>query len=77
MKPNISLVNAVFRIACGLTIMSAASAKFTKKPWCRMHLFYIFMGALKAGSGILRFCPVTYMVQNGASDNNEQEHQNR
>lgn len=30
MKPNISLVNAVFRIACGLTIMSAASAKFTK-----------------------------------------------
>ncbi|QXG62826.1 DUF2892 domain-containing protein, partial [Bacillus spizizenii] len=57
MKPNISLVNAVFRIACGLTIMSAASAKFTKKPWCRMHLFYIFMGALKAGSGILRFCP--------------------
>ncbi|BAO93274.1 hypothetical protein BSNT_07032 [Bacillus subtilis subsp. natto BEST195] len=32
MKPNISLINAVFRIACGLTIMSAASAKFTKKP---------------------------------------------
>ncbi|MCY9376119.1 MULTISPECIES: DUF2892 domain-containing protein [Bacillus] len=77
MKPNISLVNAVFRIACGLTIMSAASATFTKKPWCRMHLFYIFMGALKAGSGILRFCPVTYMIQNGASGNNEQEHQNR
>ncbi|MFH0348199.1 YgaP family membrane protein [Bacillus vallismortis] len=75
MKPNISLINAVFRIACGLTIMSAASAKFTKKPWCRMHLFYIFMGAMKAGSGILRFCPVTYMLQNSASGHNEQEHQ--
>ncbi|MCY7932008.1 MULTISPECIES: DUF2892 domain-containing protein [Bacillus] len=77
MKPNISLINAVFRIACGLTIMSAASAKFTKKPWCRMHLFYIFMGALKAGSGILRFCPVTYMFQSGAIGINEQEHQDR
>ncbi|WP_430792321.1 YgaP family membrane protein [Bacillus subtilis] len=74
MKPNISLINAVFRIACGLTIMSAASAKFTKKPWCRMHLLYIFMGAMKAGSGILRFCPVTYMFQHSDSGNNE--HQN-
>ncbi|QHF56547.1 membrane protein [Bacillus subtilis] len=64
----------MFRIACGLTIMSAASAKFTKKPWCRMHLFYIFMGAMKAGSGILRFCPVTYMFQHSDSGNNE--HQN-
>ncbi|KFF56537.1 membrane protein [Bacillus subtilis] len=70
MKPNISLINAVFRIACGLTIMSAASAKFTKKPW---HLFYIFMGAMKAGSGILRFCPVTYMFQNSDSGNNGQQ----
>ncbi|MBG9768380.1 MULTISPECIES: YgaP family membrane protein [Bacillus] len=77
MKPNISLINAVFRIACGLTIMSVASAKFTKKPWCRMHLFYIFMGALKAGSGILRFCPVAYLFQNNDSDNNEQEQQDR
>ncbi|MDP4114365.1 MAG: DUF2892 domain-containing protein, partial [Bacillota bacterium] len=49
-------------------------AKFTKKPWCRMHLFYIFMGAMKAGSGILRFCPVTYMFQHSDSGNNE--HQN-
>ncbi|MGR6856039.1 YgaP family membrane protein [Bacillus halotolerans] len=75
MKPNISLINAVFRIACGLTIMSAASAKYTKKPWCRMHLFCIFMGAMKAGSGILRFCPVTYMFQNSSGENHGQDHQ--
>ncbi|MFN2747942.1 MULTISPECIES: YgaP family membrane protein [Bacillus] len=63
MKQNIGLFDAVFRIACGLTILSAAAAKFTRKPWCRMTLFCMFMGALKAASGILRFCPMTYVCQ--------------
>ncbi|MBV2240582.1 DUF2892 domain-containing protein [Bacillus inaquosorum] len=76
MKPNISLINAVFRIACGLTIMSAASAKFTKSLGAECTSLHLY-GALKAGSGILRFCPVTYMFQNGAFGNNEQEHQDR
>lgn len=75
MKPNISLLNAVMRITCGLTILSAASAKYTRKPWCKMHLFCMMMGAMKAASGILRFCPVTYMFQAGMNqdDSRQQE----
>ncbi|GED02988.1 DUF2892 domain-containing protein [Bacillus atrophaeus] len=73
MKQNISLLNAVFRIACGLTLMSAAAAKYTRKPWCKMTLFCIFMGGMKAASGILRFCPVTYMCQNAANTNHNEQ----
>ncbi|MDA7026793.1 DUF2892 domain-containing protein [Bacillus sp. CLL-7-23] len=64
MKQNIDLFDAVLRIACGLTILSAATTKLVRKPWCKMTLMCMFMGALKAGSGILRFCPATYLCQN-------------
>ncbi|NQD49935.1 DUF2892 domain-containing protein, partial [Bacillus altitudinis] len=33
------------------------------KPWSKMLLFGIMLGGLKLGSGILRFCPVTYMCE--------------
>ncbi|KXZ17839.1 hypothetical protein AXI59_00900 [Bacillus nakamurai] len=77
MKPNISLLNAVIRITCGLTILSAAAAKYTRKPWCKMHLFCMMMGAMKAASGMLRFCPVTYMFQAGMTNQSDSDHQEK
>lgn len=73
MKPNISLVNALFRIACGLTLLAIAGANYTKRPWQTGYVVYMFMGALKAASGILQFCPVTYVCQTAAREEAKNE----
>lgn len=76
MKPNINLINAVFRIACGLTLLTIAGANFSKKPWCKGYVMYMFIGGLKAASGMLQFCPVTYVCQmtaNEESNNNDKK----
>lgn len=43
MKPNISLINAVFRIACGLTIMSGRECQVYEKTLVQnasvLHLY--------------------------------------
>lgn len=73
MKPNISLGNALLRIACGFTLLAVAGAKFTKKPRCIGYIVYMFIGGLKAASGILQFCPVTYVCQTAAKDGSKNE----
>jgi hypothetical protein len=73
MKPNISLGNALLRIACGLTVIAMAGAKFTKKPWCFGYVVCMFIGGLKTASGILQFCPVTYVCQTAGKDGSNNE----
>ncbi|MGE6631633.1 YgaP family membrane protein [Bacillus sp. NPDC077027] len=73
MKPNLGLMEAVIRIACGLTILTVAGSAFTRKPWCKMLLLSIFIGGLKTASGILRFCPVTFMCENQDSQTHKEK----
>lgn len=61
MKPNLGLMEALIRIACGMTICTAAGSLYARKPWSKILLLGIMFGGMKLGSGILRFCPVTYM----------------
>jgi hypothetical protein len=64
-KPNIGIINALIRITCGLTILAWSTAKMVKKPWRESYLLMAIMGAMKVGEGIVRYCPVTDLVQNG------------
>ncbi|MFJ5965877.1 MULTISPECIES: DUF2892 domain-containing protein [unclassified Bacillus (in: firmicutes)] len=63
MKPNLSLMEALIRIACGMTVCTVAGSLFSRKPWCKTLLLGVFLGGMKTASGILRFCPVTYMCE--------------
>ncbi|MDX5486282.1 DUF2892 domain-containing protein [Bacillus pumilus] len=63
MKPNLGLMEALIRIACGMTICTVAGSLYARKPWSKMLLFSIMFGGMKLASGILRFCPVTYMCE--------------
>lgn len=65
MKQNIGIVNALIRITIGLTILSWSTAKLVKMPWRDSYLFMAMCGAMKVGEGIVRFCPVTAMFENG------------
>ncbi|MFY4776983.1 YgaP family membrane protein [Metabacillus sp. RGM 3146] len=70
-KPNIGIVNALIRITVGLTLVTVAGAKYSKKPWRESLLLIIMLGAMKVGEGILRFCPVTLMFQRAAESKEE------
>lgn len=58
-KPNIGTLNALIRIMVGLTIVSFATAKLVRKPWCFAPKLFVVLGAMKVAEGIVRFCPVT------------------
>lgn len=63
MKPNIGIVNALLRITCGLTIVTWAGAKLTRRRSNVWHIFCVLMGAMKVGEGITRFCPVVELME--------------
>ena len=67
-KQNIGILNALIRITVGLTVLSWSSAHFTKKPWCTSYLFYMICGAMKVAEGIVRYCPITDLLQNAQTN---------
>ncbi|MFJ7639769.1 YgaP-like transmembrane domain [Peribacillus sp. NPDC097264] len=65
-KQNISIVNALMRITCGFTFLTWATAKMVKKPWKNQsYLMVVILAAMKIGEGILRYCPVVDVMENG------------
>lgn len=67
-KQNIGVVNALLRISFGLTFLAWATAKLVKKPWKDSYLIIAFLSAMKVGEGILKYCPMTDMIQNQAKN---------
>lgn len=63
MRPNIGLINALIRIALGITAVSWATAKLAKRPYLTAPLIVSFLGAMKIAEGITRFCPLTYLFE--------------
>ncbi|MGG3926320.1 DUF2892 domain-containing protein [Metabacillus fastidiosus] len=63
-RPNIGIVNAMIRIACGLTLLSWSTIKYCKAPRRDSLLVVMSLAGLKVASGILQFCPVTFLSQN-------------
>lgn len=74
-KQNIGIVNALIRITCGFTFLSWATAKMVKRPWRDSYLLVAFLSAMKIAEGIVRFCPVTALYEEGQEmvDNNRHE----
>ncbi|MFL4443641.1 DUF2892 domain-containing protein [Heyndrickxia coagulans] len=71
--PNIGILNALLRITCGLTSLAWATAKLSKKPWRSSYLCVALMGAMKVGEGIVRYCPVTDLIQNRQMNGGQEE----
>lgn len=82
-KQNIGIMNALIRITVGLTMLSWATAKLVKRPWRNSYLFIAFLAAMKVGEGIVKYCPMTDVIQNqmngsdSDSNKNENESQNK
>jgi hypothetical protein len=63
-QPNIGILNALIRITFGLTILSWSTAKLVKRPYYQSYLWVALCGAMKVAEGIVRYCPVTDLIQN-------------
>jgi hypothetical protein len=68
---NIGIINAMIRITCGLTILAWCTSKLVKRPWRSSYLFMAMMGAMKVAEGIVRYCPLTALIQ--STDNQSQQ----
>jgi Protein of unknown function (DUF2892) len=64
-KQNIGIVNSMLRITCGFTFLSWATAKMVKRPWKDSYLLIAFLSAMKIAEGIVRFCPLTALYEEG------------
>ncbi|MDQ0208448.1 YgaP family membrane protein [Alkalicoccobacillus murimartini] len=68
MKPNLSRIQSLCRITCGLSVLAFASSKMQRKS-SLIGIIGIIIGAMKVAEGITRFCPLIYMT-----DKKKQEH---
>lgn len=62
MKPNISFINAFIRLVLGLTFFSFATAKLSRRPFCRKSKWVAFFSAKTIAEGMMRYCPFTALV---------------
>lgn len=74
MKPNISMMNAIMRITCGLTAIAWATSKMSRRRNCLSFIFVAMMGAMKVAEGIHRYCPVTDILKNSTSGASRDHH---
>lgn len=74
---NIGIINALIRITCGLTFLTWAAAKYSKKPWCNSYLVVIMLSAMKVAEGIVRYCPITDLIKNGQNQMNQSFQMNK
>lgn len=73
MKPNIGTMNALIRIALGFTMLAWATAKLSKRPRRQSYLILAFLGAMRVGEGILKYCPLTDLWENRSDYMNNQD----
>ncbi|WP_069202979.1 YgaP family membrane protein [Bacillus testis] len=64
-RTNISSINALLRIACGLSMLSILTAKMVRRPWKQSYVLLAIMSAFKVAEGIVRFCPMTALYCKG------------
>lgn len=63
MKTNISILNAIMRITCGLTAVAWATSRMARRPGRLAFLFVAMMGAMKVAEGIFRYCPTKDLLK--------------
>jgi hypothetical protein len=70
---NIGIINALIRITLGLTILTWTTAKLVKRPWRDSYLVMAMIGAMKVGEGILRYCPVTDLLDKSGDNDGDKK----
>jgi hypothetical protein len=63
MKPNLTLVEAIMRITCGLTGLAWSTAKMSKRCWSPIGIMIAMMSAMKVAEGVTRFCPLKALYE--------------
>ncbi|HET7521766.1 MAG TPA: DUF2892 domain-containing protein [Bacillales bacterium] len=79
MKPNISVLNAMMRITCGLTAVAWATSRLVRRPRRLGFLIVVMAGAMKVAEGFFRYCVLTGILKNsGISliENNDHQKEN-
>ncbi|QHE50972.1 DUF2892 domain-containing protein [Pontibacillus sp. HMF3514] len=72
-RPNIGIINAMIRITVGLTVVAYSTARMVRQPWRQSSMMYVMIGAMKVAEGIVRYCPVTAMVQQQVDQKKEKD----
>ncbi len=70
---NIGIINALIRITVGFTILTWATSKLVKRPWRDSYLVMAMIGAMKVGEGILRYCPVTDLLEKSGDNDGDKK----
>ncbi|NGP46077.1 DUF2892 domain-containing protein [Bacillaceae bacterium SIJ1] len=77
MTKIVGTLNAIFRIACGFTILAWSTAYMVRRPYHRGFQWFAFLGGMKIAEGITRFCPLTalghYFYDNRRDDHDQNE----
>jgi hypothetical protein len=73
---NIGIINALIRITLGFTILSWTTAKLVKRPWRDSYLVMAMIGAMKVAEGILRYCPVTDLLDKSGDNDDKKSTRN-
>ncbi len=70
---NIGVLNGFIRITAGLTLLSWATAKFTRKQRKNSYLLIAFLAAMKVAEGITKYCPATDLAESLIQGRNTDE----
>ncbi|MEC0282802.1 YgaP family membrane protein [Terribacillus saccharophilus] len=62
MKPNIGIIQAMIRIAAGVSMVGYATAALVTKPKQLTAHLTLLAGAIKIAEGIVRYCPSMTLI---------------
>ena len=62
MKPNMGLIQAMIRIAAGVSMVGYATAALVTKPKQFTAHLALLAGAIKIAEGIVRYCPSMTLI---------------
>ncbi|PAD21352.1 YgaP family membrane protein [Terribacillus saccharophilus] len=62
MKPNIGIIQAMIRIAAGVSMVGYATAALVTKPQQLTAHLTLLAGAIKIAEGIVRYCPSMTLI---------------
>ncbi|AIF65729.1 Protein of unknown function [Terribacillus saccharophilus] len=62
MKPNIGIIQAMIRIATGVSMVGYATAALVTKPKQLTAHLTLLAGAIKIAEGIVRYCPSMTLI---------------
>ncbi|MFB1100346.1 hypothetical protein CHI12_11735 [Terribacillus saccharophilus] len=62
MKPNMGIIQAMIRIAAGVSMVGYATAALVTKPKQLTAHLTLLAGAIKIAEGIVRYCPSMTLI---------------